>query len=102
MNACSSVSIDARGIAGCELAAREVGDHLLVAHRVALGERQDLGEPQAGEAGRRSIVARSLPEPFTHSTSISRPAWSTSRSFADVLPPPKFAIARFGPSRFER
>ena len=36
-NACSSVSIDARGIAGRELAARQVRDHLLVGHRVALG-----------------------------------------------------------------
>ena len=46
-----------------ELAAREVGDHLLVGHRVALDERQDLVEPEAGEArrvDRREIAARAL------------------------------------------
>ena len=37
--ACSSVSIDGRGASGLDEAAREVGDHLLVAHRVALAQR---------------------------------------------------------------
>jgi len=43
-----------------DLAAREVLDHLLVAHRLALRERQDLVEPQSGEpAGedRREVAA---------------------------------------------
>ena len=47
------------------------------------------------------IVARSLPEPLTHMTSTSRPAWSIAMPFADVLPPPKFDTARLAPSRFE-
>ena len=34
---------------GVELAAGEVGDHVLVAHRVALDQRQHLVEPQPGE-----------------------------------------------------
>jgi hypothetical protein len=48
------------------------------------------------------IVARSLPEPFTHKTVVSRPAWSRSRVFTDVFPPPKFTIPRSDASRFER
>jgi hypothetical protein len=35
-----------------QLAAREVGDHLLVAHRVALAQWHDLVLAQAGEAAR--------------------------------------------------
>ena len=47
------------------------------------------------------IVARSEPEPLTHITSTSRPAWSIAVPLADVLPPPKFDTARLAPSRFE-
>ena len=38
---------------GLDEAAREVGDHLLVGHRVTLAERQQLVEPEAREVGRR-------------------------------------------------
>ena len=48
------------------------------------------------------IVARSVPEPFTHSTRTSRPVWSVVVSFAEVLPPPTFATARSAPRRLER
>ena len=47
------------------------------------------------------IVARSEPEPLTHITSTSRPAWSVAVPLAEVLPPPKFETARLAPSRFE-
>ena len=47
------------------------------------------------------IVARSEPEPLTHITSTSRPAWSVAVPLADVLPPPKFETARLAPSRLE-
>ena len=47
------------------------------------------------------IVARSEPEPLTHITSTSRPAWSVAVPLAEVLPPPKFDTARLAPSRFE-
>jgi hypothetical protein len=47
------------------------------------------------------IVARSLPEPLTHITGTSRPAWSIVVPLAEVLPPPKFDTARLAPSRFE-
>ena len=47
------------------------------------------------------MVARSEPEPLTHITSTSRPAWSVAVPLADVLPPPKFDTARLAPSRFE-
>ena len=63
--------------AGVELAAREVGDHLLVAHLVAFKQRQDLSEAQRGEVGVRStLISRSLPDPFTHIVETSRPTWS--------------------------
>ncbi len=61
--ACSSVSIDGRGMAGIELAAHEVGDHLLVAHLVARDQRQHLLQAQRGEAlrpHRGEIAARAL------------------------------------------
>ena len=48
-----------------------------------------------------SIVARSLPEPFTHIVATSRPTWSIAVPFADVLPPPKLATERSAPSRCE-
>src|SRR3954471_1163814 len=47
------------------------------------------------------MVARSLPEPLTHMTGISRPVWSSAVPLADVLPPPKFDTARFAPRRFD-
>src|SRR5215216_4728359 len=43
------------------------------------------------------MVARSVPDPLTHSTSTSRPAWSFSLALVEVLPPPKFATARSRP-----
>ena len=61
-NACSSVSIEAARHRRVELAAREVGDHVLVAHLVALDQRQHLVEPQAGEvlrAHRREVASPS-------------------------------------------
>ena len=48
---------------GIELAAREVGDHVLVAHLLALDQRQHLVEPQAGEVlwpHRGEVAARAL------------------------------------------
>jgi hypothetical protein len=48
---------------GIELAAREVGDHLLVGHGVTLQQRQHLAEPQAGDmlrTHRREVGARAL------------------------------------------
>ena len=47
------------------------------------------------------IVARSVPDPLTHITRCSRPAWSVAMPFADVLPPPKFDTARLAPTRCE-
>ena len=49
----------------------------------------------------RPIVARSEPEPLTHITGTSRPAWSIAVPLAEVLPPPKLETARFAPSRWE-
>ena len=46
-----------------ELAARQVGDHLLVAHRLALDQREHLLEPEPGEVllpHRRQVGARAL------------------------------------------
>ena len=45
------------------------------------------------------MVARSLPEPLTHMTETSRPAWSVAITLAEVFPPPKFDTARSAPSR---
>ena len=87
-NACSSVSIDGRGWSGCTRAAQEVVDHRRVVHRLALAQRQHLVEAQRRRSPAAVIVARSVPEPLTQSTRVSRPAWSTIVSFADVLPPP--------------
>ena len=67
-NACSSVSIEAARHRGVELAAREVGDHVLVAHLVALDQRQHLVEPQAGEVLARPSSRGREPEPLTHIT----------------------------------
>jgi hypothetical protein len=47
--ACSSVSIDGARRGGVELATREVGDHVLVGHLVAVHQRQHLVELEAGE-----------------------------------------------------
>ena len=47
------------------------------------------------------MVARSEPEPLTHITGTSRPAWSMAVPLAEVLPPPKFETARSAPSRLE-
>ena len=55
-----------------QLAAGEVGDHVLVAHLVALHQRQDLVEAQ-GVKSEADIVARSLPEPLTQMAATSRP-----------------------------
>ena len=62
-NACSK-RLDRRARhRGVELAAHEVGDHVLVAHLVALDQRQHLVEAQGREAAaahRREIAARAL------------------------------------------
>src|SRR5713226_4585369 len=47
-------------------------------------------------------VARSEPDPFTHTTSACRPRKSTSSVLAEVLPPPQLQIARSAPSLRER
>jgi len=47
-----------------ELAAREVRDHLLIAHCVTLRKRENVAESKPGEPAPND-VARSLPEPLT-------------------------------------
>src|SRR5919201_5831890 len=47
-------------------------------------------------------VARSDPDPFTHSTRVGRPRRSGSTVFDEVLPPPQLHTARSAPSLFER
>src|SRR2546427_5231928 len=47
-------------------------------------------------------VARSEPEPLTHSTRAGRPRKSTSSALAEVLPPPQLQIERSAPSLRER
>src|SRR4051794_12704632 len=97
-NACSSVSIDARGAAGsvwqrARCATMSSSD---------ISSRSNSGSISSSRSGvklPRSIVARSEPEPLTHITRTSRPTWSVEVPFADVLPPPKFATARSEPSR---
>ena len=62
-NACSSVSIDGPRHGGVELAAHEVGDHVLVAHLVARDQRQHLLQAQRREARgahRGEVAARAL------------------------------------------
>ena len=54
---------------GLDQAAREVGDHLLVAHRLALAQRQQLVEPQAREVarlGRGEVGAAALDPQHAH------------------------------------
>src|SRR5947209_12077905 len=47
-------------------------------------------------------VARSEPEPLTHSTRAGRPRKSTSSALAEVLPPPQLQTERSAPSLRER
>src|SRR3954447_24238878 len=47
-------------------------------------------------------VARSEPEPLTHSTRARRPRKSTSSALAEVLPPPQLQTERSAPSLRER
>src|SRR2546425_8790468 len=47
-------------------------------------------------------VARSEPEPLTHSTRAVRPRKSTSSALAEVLPPPQLQTERSAPSLRER
>src|SRR2546428_11531699 len=47
-------------------------------------------------------LARSEPEPLTHSTRARRPRKSTSSALAEVLPPPQLQTERSAPSLRER
>src|SRR5258706_8924082 len=47
-------------------------------------------------------VARSEPEPLTHSIRAGRPRKSTSSAFAEVLPPPQLQTVRSAPSLRDR
>src|SRR6266702_4562128 len=47
-------------------------------------------------------VARSEPEPLTHSIRAGRPRKSTSSALAEVLPPPQLHTERSAPSLRER
>ena len=76
-NACSSVSIDGRGWSGRERAAEEVVDHLRVVHRRRARAAAAARRAAAPAKPAAVIVARSVPEPFTQSTRVSRPAWSS-------------------------
>lgn len=100
-NACSSVSIEERGISGatCERDRYATICSSLISSRSISGRTSSRRMPVNPEA---SIVARSEPEPLTHRTATSRPVWSVSTLLAEVLPPPKFETARLAPSRFER
>ena len=89
-------------LGGRERAAEEVVDHVGVVHSLARDERQDLVEAKRRRSPTVVIVARSVPEPFTQRTRVSRPRWSSATPFADVFPPPWLASARSAPSRFER
>src|SRR3954468_6416220 len=99
-NACSRVSIEARGAAGSvwQRARWATMSSSLISSRSNSGS---ISSRRSGVKCSRSIVARSEPEPFTHMTRCSRPTWSRAVPFADVLPPPKFATARSEPSRCE-
>ena len=84
-----------------ELTACEVGDHLLVAHRVALEQRHDLVEAQAGEAGggdRSQVAARPLdPQDVRLASGVVGLAHLDGGVAA-----PKLTTARSAASRFER
>src|SRR5579859_1820492 len=47
-------------------------------------------------------VARSEPEPLTHSTRAGRPRKSISSDLAEVLPPPQLQTVRSAPSLRDR
>ncbi len=69
-----------------------------------IASRSNSGSMSSRRSGVKSpapMVARSQPEPLTHIVATSRPAWSSERPLAEVLPPPKFATERSAPSRCE-
>jgi hypothetical protein len=99
-NACSSASTDGFGERLDSSAPRSASTIAASDKRSSCcssrsGARRTAGRP----AG--STCERSLPLPFTHSTSTLRPSRSSAVVFTDVLPPPCSTSSGSRPSRCE-
>ena len=68
-------------LVGSERRAAQVVDHRRVVHRLARRAAARCSSSRRAAKPAAVIVARSVPEPLTQSTRVSRPAWSTAVPF---------------------
>ena len=93
--------MDGRGWSGSS-AQRRRWSTIVASSMVSRDRSGSTSSSRSAANPRRVIVARSVPDPLTHRTRCSRPAWSSITPFAEVFPPPWLATERSAPKRFER